>query len=145
MRPDICNFDPDFGLKRGQPKPEIPVPNDSGSISVCFHVTHLRAVNRRSGLDFGWTATGKASKSVLRLAEGRPEGRFRFFPESNPAKIRPGRPIAGPEALLCNIDYPWEGFGGVCGGLGLFLLDFCGFWKVLLWPYKALLATLRRL
>jgi hypothetical protein len=33
---------------------------------------------------------------------GRPECRFRFFPGSSPAKIRPGRPIYGPEALLPN-------------------------------------------
>ncbi len=36
-------------------------------------------------------------------AEGRPEGRFRCFPGGSPAKIRPGRPISGPEALSCNI------------------------------------------
>ena len=35
----------------------------------------------------------------------RPEGRFRCFPGSSPAKIRPGRPISGPEALSHNIKY----------------------------------------
>ncbi len=35
---------------------------------------------------------------------GRPEGRFPWFPGSSPAKIRPGRPIYGPEALLRNIE-----------------------------------------
>ena len=38
-------------------------------------------------------------------AEGRPEGRFRCFPGSSPAKIRPGRPISGPEALLRNLEH----------------------------------------
>ena len=57
------------------------------------------------GLDFGRTATGKAPKSALRPAFGRPECRFRCFPGSSPAKILPGRPISGPEALLRNIEY----------------------------------------
>jgi hypothetical protein len=35
-------------------------------------------------------------------AEGRPEGRFLFFPGSSPAKFRPGSLISGPEALLRN-------------------------------------------
>jgi hypothetical protein len=65
----------------------------------------FRAVNRPSGLDFGRTATGKAPKLALRPDFGRPEGRVRCFPSSSPAKIRPGRPIYGPEALLCNIDH----------------------------------------
>ena len=39
-------------------------------------------------------------------AFGRPEGRFRCFPGSSPTKIRPGRPIYGPEALLHNIESP---------------------------------------
>ncbi len=54
-------------------------------------------------MDFGWTATGKAPKWVLRPAEGRPEGRVGCLPGSSPAKILPGRPISGPEALLRNI------------------------------------------
>ncbi len=49
--------------------------------------------------------TGKAPKSALRPAEGRPESRFRFFPGSSLAKTRPGRPISGPEALLRNIEW----------------------------------------
>ncbi len=36
---------------------------------------------------------------------GQPEGRFRYFPGSSPPKIQPGRPISGPEAVLCNIEY----------------------------------------
>ncbi len=55
---------------------------------------------------FGRIATGKASKSALLPAFGRPYGRFRFFPGSSPAQIWPGRSISGPEALLRNIDYP---------------------------------------
>ncbi len=48
--------------------------------------------------------TVKEPNSALRPAFGRPEGRFRFFPGSRPAKIRPGRPIYGPEALLRNME-----------------------------------------
>ncbi len=40
------------------------------------------------------------------IATRRPEGRFRFFPGSSPAKFRPGSPISGPEALVHNIEYP---------------------------------------
>ncbi len=36
----------------------------------------FRAGNRASGSDFGRILVGKASKSVLRPAEGRPEGRL---------------------------------------------------------------------
>jgi hypothetical protein len=36
----------------------------------------LRAENRASGPDFGGIPDGKASKSGLRPAFGRPEGRF---------------------------------------------------------------------
>ncbi len=32
---------------------------------------------------------------------------------TNPAKIRPGRPICGPEALVRDIAYFWEGLGAV--------------------------------
>jgi hypothetical protein len=48
------------------------------------------------------------------------QGRFRCFPGSSPAQIRPGRPISGPEALLRNIEYPWEGLGG---SLGVVVVD----------------------
>jgi hypothetical protein len=62
-------------------------------------------LNQPSGPDFGRTATGKAPKSPLRPAFGRPQSRFRRFPGSSPAKIQPGRLIYGPEALLHNIEY----------------------------------------
>ena len=42
---------------------------------------------------------------------GRPEGRFRCFPGSSPAKIWPGSPMSGPEALLRNIEYPYPSLG----------------------------------
>jgi hypothetical protein len=64
-----------------------------------------RAGDRVSGSDFGRTAIGKAPKTAFRPAEGRPDGQFRCFPGSSPAKIRPGRPIYGPEALLRNMEY----------------------------------------
>ncbi len=41
---------------------------------------------------------------TLRVAEGRPEGPFRYFPGSSPAKILPGRPISVQEALLRNME-----------------------------------------
>jgi hypothetical protein len=64
---------------------------------------------------------GSRSKSALRPAFGRPEGRFRCFPGSSPAEIRPGRPISGPEALLRIIElamdvtkpYEFIGFGAM--------------------------------
>ncbi len=88
-----------------------------------LHVKQLcfRAGNRPSGPDFGRTATGNTPKSALRPAFDRPEDRFRCFPDSSPAKIRPGRPISGPEAVLRNIENPWEGFGGC---LGVVFVDF---------------------
>ncbi len=39
-----------------------------------------------------------------RLASNR-KGRFKSFPDQNPAETRPGRPISGPEALWRNIGY----------------------------------------
>ena len=46
IRPEIFDFEPDLGLKRGQTKPKISgtaptnrhttIPNDSGPISACF-------------------------------------------------------------------------------------------------------------
>ncbi len=60
-----------------------------------------------SGPDFGRTATGKSPTSALRPADGLPEGRFQFFPGSSPAKIRPGRPTFGPEALSLAVH--WRG------------------------------------
>ncbi len=59
----------------------------------------LRAINRPSEQDFDRTATEKALKSALRPA-GRPISVLR----SSPAKIRPGRPISEPEALLRNTE-----------------------------------------
>ena len=75
------------------------------SIATQSAATCFRAGDRPSGPDFGRTATGKEPKSALRPAEGRPEDRFRCFPGSSPAKIRPGRQIYGPEALLRDIQY----------------------------------------
>ncbi len=72
--------------------------------SLCYAI--VRPARR---LDFGDgfqpDCCGRAPKAALRPAFGRPEGRFRCFPESSPAEIRPGRPIYGPEALLRNIGY----------------------------------------
>ena len=41
---------------------------------------------------FGRILVGKDSKSALRLAFGRPEGRFRCFTDYNPAEIRASDP-----------------------------------------------------
>ncbi len=74
--------------------------------TLCYTIVPPgRKSARPSGPDFGRTATGKRPKSALRPALCRPEGRFKCFPGSSPAKIRPGRPIYGPEALLSNIEY----------------------------------------
>ncbi len=63
----------------------------------------VRAVNRSSGPDLGRILFGKASKSDLRPAFGRPEGGFLGFPIRNPADILPVSSIPGPGALLCNL------------------------------------------
>ncbi len=73
------------------------------NLVLCVTQWCFRAVNRSSWPDFGRTANGKTAKSFLRPAFGRPEGRFRRFPGRSQATIRPGRPIPGPEALLCDI------------------------------------------
>ncbi len=65
----------------------------------------FQAVNRPSGPDFSRTAPGTPPKAAPRPADGLREGRFRCFPGSSLAKIRPGRPIYGPEALLRNTEY----------------------------------------
>ncbi len=68
--------------------------------------------NSASGLEIGPPGgtlaellPGKIRNRPPRLAFGRQEGRFRIFPGSSPAKILPGRPNYGPEALLHNIGY----------------------------------------
>ncbi len=81
-----------------------------------------RASGPETGLPgriFGRTATGKSSKSAPLPAEGRPEGRFRCLPGGSPAKIRPGRPISGPEALLCDLVHAGRGTVQGCTGSGL--------------------------
>ncbi len=61
-------------------------------------------------------ACGRVSKSDLRPAEGRPEGRFRGYPDWDPPEIRPGCPISGPDARLRNIGY--EHFQARVGWVG---------------------------
>ena len=51
-------------------------------MQYCF-----RTVNLPSGPDLGQPATGKAPKSALRPAEGRPEGRCGFFSDSRLASL----------------------------------------------------------
>ncbi len=58
---------------------------------------------RFSGPDFSRSLVGKTSKSVPPPAFGRPEGRFGGLPDWNPAEMRPGSSISGPEAPLRNI------------------------------------------
>jgi hypothetical protein len=72
---------------------------------ILYVTQYFRAANLFSGQHFGRRSTGKTQESALRPAFSRPEGRFRCFPGSSPAKIRPGRPINGPEALVLNIEY----------------------------------------
>jgi hypothetical protein len=68
-------------------------------IPKCFFGQVVFGPDEGCGFEGTLTATGKTPKSFLRPAFGRPEGPFRCFPGSSPAKIRPGRPIYGPEAL----------------------------------------------
>ncbi len=44
-------------------------------------------------------------RNLLWPTFGRQEALFRCFPGSRPAKIQPGRPNSGPEAVLRNIEY----------------------------------------
>ncbi len=64
--------------------------------------------DRYSEPGFGRIPIGRASKSALRPAFGRTEGRFLCFPDDIPAEIWPGSLIAGPETLLRNIGYICE-------------------------------------
>ncbi len=61
---------------------------------------------------------------------------------SSPAKIRPGRPIYGPEALLRNIEYPWEGLGGILVVVLMICDGFVWFVGVLFGPIRFLLALI---
>ena len=58
-------------------------------MQYCF-----RTVNRPSGPDVGQPATGKAPKSALRPAEGRPEGRCGFFSDSRLASLSLSRSLS---------------------------------------------------
>jgi hypothetical protein len=66
---------------------------------------------------FGPDCYRESTKIRLRPAFGRPEGRFQSFPGSSPAKIWPGRPINGPEALLHNIEYLFISCNGSLEGV----------------------------
>jgi hypothetical protein len=106
----------------------VPDKYPTQAASTHFNVYYVaqscfRPVNRPSGPDFGRTATGKAPKSALWLAFGRPEGRYRCFPGSSPATIRPGKPIYRLEALLRNIEY--FAVAVFCCMLGPFLESCC--------------------
>ena len=67
----------------------LAVPNNI-IVTLCYAIllpgwkSGFRAGNRSSRQDFGRMLVGRASKSALRPAEGRPEGRFRGFPDVNP-------------------------------------------------------------
>ncbi len=87
------NFD--FGPKRSWvPKPYKFTRFGGGCPLAGSPVDRARSCRR---------SAGKTPKSILQLAFGRPEGRFRCLRGSSPAKLRPGRPIYGPEALVRNI------------------------------------------
>ena len=57
-----------------------------------------------------WPDSYRESTEIGHPAGRRPAGggRYRYFPGSSPAKIRPGRSISGPEALLRIIEYLTE-------------------------------------
>ncbi len=61
------------------------------------HRGHARC-EQASSLCYAMVFPGR--KSGSRPAEGRPESRFRSFPDQNPAEIRPGSSISCPEALF---------------------------------------------
>ncbi len=86
--------------------------------------------------DFGRILIGKASKSALRPAGGRPEGRFRGFPQKNPAEIRPGNPISGPEAHRVGLLPHLSRTIRICTSPPCLLLRFSGI------PYSGLLQRL---
>ena len=65
----------------GSPQDSAPIPIQTGIICILCYL----AGNQPSGPDSGRTATGKALKSVLRPAAGRPEHDFEVFP----SRIRP--------------------------------------------------------
>ena len=72
-------------------------------ITLCYAIV---LPGRKSAFRTGfWPDCCRETTEIgLRSAEGRPEGRFRCIPDSSPAKIRSGRPIYGPEALLRSIE-----------------------------------------
>jgi hypothetical protein len=78
-----------------------PLPPAATSVVRCLF-SMLR--NSAAGLEIGLPG-----RSLAGLLPGKhrylPAGRFPCFPGSSPAKIRPGRPISGPEALLRNVEY----------------------------------------
>ncbi len=85
------------------------------SRALCYAIV---LPGRHSGQDVWPDCCRETTESPLRQAKDRPEGRFRCFPGSSPAKIRPGRPISGPEALLRNIECGLERWitGVFCSG-----------------------------
>ncbi len=88
---------PDKSTKNQQKLPPKPPPNPLRTHSMLCN-SASGPVNRPSGPDCGRTAIGKAPKSA-----GGP------ISVLSPAKIRPGRPIHGPEPLLRNIEYGTRG------------------------------------
>ncbi len=50
-----------------------------------------------------------AESTEIGPPEGLPESHFGVFPVAVRPKIQPGKPIYGPEAVLCNIECPWDG------------------------------------
>ncbi len=78
-----------------------------GSQRTAYSMLRNSASGPEIGLP-GWILAGllpgKPRNGPSGPAEGRPESRFRCFPGSSPAKLRPARPISGLEALLRNIE-----------------------------------------
>ncbi len=81
-------------------------------------MTYSMLRNNASGPEIG--LPGRILAGLLpEKHQNRPSGRpkagrradFGTFPGSSPARIRPGRPIYGPEALLRNIGYKVWGHG----------------------------------
>jgi hypothetical protein len=90
------------GLTWGPPGPCRNHRGANPGTTLCYAIAGRKSVFR-AGF---WPDCYRESPEALRPAFGQLEGRFRCLPGSIPAKIRPGRPISGPEALLRSIGQP---------------------------------------
>ncbi len=73
------------------------------SVIVCYAMV---LPGRKSGFRAGCRSDNRESLKIGPLAGRRPAGGpIVRLPDGNPAEIRPGNPMSGPEALLRNTGY----------------------------------------